>query len=267
MPAAPKGVRHKSIGSGFVAFLGLLGQCADPDGVNRKPPGTAYIVAGIRVSRDSVSRYWRAAEMLGVIDVERSVSGRYVYRYSLKTVPEWALNWAAAEAELTNYKQLQDKQLTESESVHTDSPAQDAESVRHDSPQSDPQQASPDVRHPRVLTYGNGNPDVMTRPGRDQALDHEMADVVGPQHVRAREVEQPGIPAVEQEIVPVPVRRRPLIDRMKRRSDEEITRLVLFGRSGELTAWEQSRYAEMAATPYSPWNTSSVGAPSSEGAP
>lgn len=108
---------------GFVTFLWMLGHKADADGHNRRPPGGEWIGRSTRTSKDSVRRYYEAAQALGVIQIWFSPNGRFVQGYTLLITQTAWLHWDECRAIL-----LDDRRAKSQRKMRADSAVKEAAS-------------------------------------------------------------------------------------------------------------------------------------------
>ncbi|MFB7906620.1 hypothetical protein ACFC1T_09355 [Kitasatospora sp. NPDC056076] len=88
----PNGGEWRSLGPAFLLFLMQLGQKANPDGTNIGPNtvGGRWLAKATRVSPDSVTRYYLAAEAAGVVALNRTQAGRIRgYAVLAGAKPDW----------------------------------------------------------------------------------------------------------------------------------------------------------------------------------
>ncbi|ROR42853.1 hypothetical protein [Kitasatospora cineracea] len=194
IPRASRGQSQwRSLSGDFTGFLLYLGDMADEDGTNlRTPPSRDTVAAFVRCSKETVQRYYEAAEAAGLVFLRRDQGGRIAgYRLLMPfgDLPDWRGCLDALRSDARRVKQQEKREhervqgwargrvrtcsssrADECGQVHSSAPADELTP-----PEDTDSSARDDVTGPHVTSGSSARADT-TRLTR---LDTGMAEVVG----------------------------------------------------------------------------------------
>ncbi|MFJ5882823.1 hypothetical protein [Kitasatospora cineracea] len=262
IPRASRGQSEwRSLSGDFTGFLLYLGDMADEDGTNlRTPPSRDTVAAFVRCSKETVQRYYEAAEAAGLVFLRRDQGGRIAgYRLLMPfgDLPDWRAcldvlrsdtrrikQQAKRECERGRVRTCSSSRADECGQVHSSAPADeltpdgDADSSARD-----------DVTRPHVRSHLSARADT-TRLTR---LDTGTAEVVGTVTTPRARAPYEGRPPARPERPPRP--RHPVAVPRPRAAVEQSPDTKRFTSDGHPVVrpgtpeWDELRAALRAANP------------------